>query len=256
MPSLQAALEKAFTKLRRKRISRELFHRNHGVIQRGIFKGLKLDGRSNISQGPLALKIYGLFEQEVVKKIEALGPFSDAVNIGAADGYFSLGLVKSGLAQRSICFEITETGRDAIRRNAEINGVADKVLVFGKADQDIADHLKTADYSSQRSLVLCDIEGAEFDLFTRPFFEAIRGADIIIELHDRIFMGSTQPRTELIANIPEGYTYEIIRSKPPQWSGIEDIEALSDNDRALVTSEGRKLIGEWLIIQASAGEEA
>jgi hypothetical protein len=248
MPSLQAALEKAFTKLRRKRISRQLFQQNQGIVQRGIFKGLKLDGRSNISQGPLALKIFGLFEQEVIKNIEQLAPFEDVVNIGAADGYFSIGLVKSGLAKRSICFEITEQGRDAIRRNAKVNGVEDKLVIFGKADQHIGRFLTEAEYNSARSLVLCDIEGAEFDLFTIDFFKALQGSTIIIELHDRIFLQSTEPRAKLIDNIPTGYYHEIIRSKPPEWSGIDEIEAFSDNDRALVTSEGRNLIGEWLII--------
>jgi hypothetical protein len=248
MESLQAALEKAFSKMRRKRVSRKIFQHNRGIVQRGIFKGLVLDGRSNISQGPLGLKIYGLFEQEVVKKIEQLAPYSDVVNIGAADGYFSLGMVKSGLAKRSICFEITKEGREAIVRNASINQVENKVVIFGQADQNIGTFLQQAEFDPVNSLVLCDIEGGEFDLFTRDFFEAINGASIIIELHDRIFLDSLEPREKIINNIPAGYRHQVIRSKPPEWSGIEEIEALSDNDRALVTSEGRNLIGEWLVI--------
>lgn len=251
MPSLQAALEKAFTKLRRKRVSRELFSKNNGVVQRGVFKGLVLDGRSNISQGPLGLKIYGLFEQEVVKQIEKHAPYSFVVNIGAADGYFSLGMVKSGLAKQSICFEITQKGREAIHRNTRINQVEDQVVVYGKADQNINTFLNQANYHPDRSLVLCDIEGGEFNLFTDRFFKAIQGAFVIIELHDRIFMDSTDPRKKIMANIPPGYHHEIICSTPPKWSGIADIEALSDNDRALVTSEGRNLIGEWLVLTPS-----
>lgn len=91
MARLLEAAEKAIVKLRRKRISLQLFRKYQGVIQRGPFKGLSLDGEANISQGPLALKIFGLYEHAVMEKITQLGPFRDVVNIGAADGYFSLG---------------------------------------------------------------------------------------------------------------------------------------------------------------------
>lgn len=33
-----------------------------------------------------------------------------------------------------------------------------------------------------------------------------------------------------------------------EQNGIPVIEALSDNDRALVCSDGRKILGEWLIV--------
>ena len=33
------------------------------------------------------------------------------------------------------------------------------------------------------------------------------------------------------------------------FEGIEDLERMHDIDRALVMSEGRKVIGEWLVIE-------
>jgi len=207
-----------------------------------------LDGKSNISKAPLGLKIYGLFEQEVVKYIESMAPYPEFVNLGAADGYFPLGMVKSNLAKRSICFEITQKGREAVLRNAKVNQVEDKVVILGKADQNIVSDLAEVKFKPEGSLVLCDIDGGEFDLFSKEFFKAIEGAAVIIELHDRMFMKSVEPRKRIIENMPEGYECIEFRSKPPEWSGIDEIEALSDNDRALVTSEGRDLIGEWLVI--------
>ena len=248
MSGLLEALEKALVKSRRKRVSRALFRRHAGVIQRGPFTGLALDGEANISQGMLALKIFGLYEHVVIEKIRELGPFADVVNIGAADGYFSLGLIKAGLAQRSICFEMTEAGRAAILRNAQRNGVADRVVILGKADADIAQHLAPTGFAPQRSLVLCDIEGAEFEVLSAEFLKVLSGAVLIVELHDRIHSGKPDRRDGLIANLPAGSRHEIIKSIPAPWSGIADIEALSDNDRALVTSEGRRAIGEWLVV--------
>lgn len=249
MASLLAAVEKACVKLRRKRVSRQMFEKYRGVVQRGPFKGLKLDGRANISMGPMAGKLFGIYEQEVIRRIEQHAPYGDVVNFGAADGYFSLGLVKAGLARRSLCFEMTREGRDAIQRNAENNGVADKVEIFGKAEKQSVDVLRKANFTADNALVLCDIEGGEFDIFDAGFYQALSGARIIIELHDRIQHGVPDQRARIIDCIPEQFSYQVFQTVPPDWAGVEDIEALSDNDRALAVSEGRKQIGEWLIVQ-------
>lgn len=247
MTSMLEALEKAFVKLRRKRVARTLFHKHGGIIQAGAFKGLALDGESNISQGPLAIKIFGLYETAVMERIVALGPFNDAINIGAADGYFSLGLLRAGLAQRSICFEMTAAGRAAIQRNAERNGLADRVVILGTADENIGQLLAPTGFSPARSLVLCDIEGGEFTVLSRSVLEQLSGAVFIVELHDRIQTGRPDQRQALLERFTAHYDCTIIQTVPVNWAGIADIEALSDNDRALATSEGRRAIGEWLV---------
>ena len=241
-------LEKALVKTRRKRVSRDLFHKHSGVVQRGLFQGLTIDGMANISEAMLALKIFGLYEHEVVKKIGELGPFTTAAIVGAGDGYYALGLLKAGLAQTSICFESTEAGRDAIARNAQRNGLADRLTILGEADSRIAEQLMRAGFDPAQSLILCDIEGAEFEVFTRETLATLAKANLIIELHDKVHGNDSEKRTAMIANLPAGTRYEIIRSSPPPWSGITDLEALSDNDRALVTSDGRRAIGEWLVV--------
>lgn len=256
MAGLMESVEKAFVKLRRKRVSRRLFERHRGIVQAGLFKGLALDGDSNISQGPLAVKVFGLYEKVVFDKIVALGPFGDIVNLGAADGYFSLGLLKAGMGERSICFEITESGRAAVRRNAQRNQLSDRVEVLGAADAQLGARLAEVGFRVARSLVLCDIEGGEFTVLTRDVLQALCGATLIIELHDRIHSGKPDRRDALIANLPAGCRYEIIRTTPPDWAGIADIEALSDNDRALVVSEGRRAIGEWLVVTGPGHQPA
>lgn len=248
MASLIESIEKAVVKLRRKRVSRRLFEKHRGIVQSGLFKGLSLDGESNISQGPLAMKLFGLYEKVVFDKIAECAPFGDIVNLGAADGYFSLGLLKAGMGQRSICFEITESGRAAVRRNAQRNGLADRVVVLGAADAQLATRLAEVDFKVERALVLCDIEGAEFTVLSRDVLQALGGATLIVELHDRIHSGKPDQRDALIANLPANCRHKVIKTIPPDWAGITDIEALSDNDRALVLSEGRRAIGEWLVV--------
>lgn len=244
---LLSDFERAIVKQRRKRVSNQIFDRYNGLVQYGPFKGLKLDGRSNVSRGPLGLKIFGLYEPSVLSEIIKRQPFGDLINIGAADGYFSLGLLRAGFAKRSICFEITEEGRAAIKRNAEKNGLADRVVILGEAKQDIGEQLANANFISENSLVLCDIEGAEFSLFTPNFIDTLKNSTIIIEIHDKVLSMDASHRAKLIDLHAPYFDTKLIIAGPADWGGISDLEELTDNDRALVTSEGRKAIGEWLI---------
>lgn len=247
MSSLVESFEKAVVKLRRRRVSKTLFDRYDGEVQRGPFAGLKLDRKNSASKGQLGLKIFGLYESVVVEAIEKFGPFGDLVNIGACDGYFTLGLLRSELAKRSICFETVRSRQKAIQRYAADNDLDDRVVVLGTADERIGAQIARYDFEPRRSLMICDIEGAEFELLTKRFLEQLIGATMIIELHDRIGGQSLEQRERLISRLPENYEHEILTWQPPDFTGITDFEELSDNDRALATSEGRKSRGEWLL---------
>ena len=131
------AISKAMMKQRRKMLSRNIFDRYNGIVQLGPYKNMKLGSRSNISQGPLALKILGLYEKQVTEKISQIGKFQTLINFGAADGYMALGPVFSGTCNRSICFEMTQKGRESIKINATLNQINQKVEVRGKVDATI-----------------------------------------------------------------------------------------------------------------------
>ena len=74
MALLLMALTKAISKIRRKQLATAIFDRYNGIVQRGPYRGLKLGSRSNISQGPLGLKVLGLYEKAVVAELESRAP--------------------------------------------------------------------------------------------------------------------------------------------------------------------------------------
>jgi len=248
MATLLEALEIALTKLRRKRVSRKVFQQNGGVVRHGVFTGLKLNGNANTSQGNLGAKTCGLYEWEVIAQIAKLGPFKDVVNFGGADGYFSLGPLIAGLAERSICFEMTEKGRAEIATNAANNGLAEKIVIKGAVDATAGSVLAELAFDPQSALVLCDIEGAEFTVLTSELLAYLKGATLIIELHDRLMSEGTVLREDLIARLPDGAQTTVITGGPADWRDIPSITELSDNDRALVCSDGRRVLGEWLLV--------
>ena len=131
----------------------------NGVVQAGPYKNMKLGDVSNVSQGPLGIKVLGLYESPVVNKISSIGSFDDLINFGAADGYMALGPLFNQSCSRSICFELTEKGREAIKRNAELNNIGNNVEIRGPADANTINNLKELEINPSKSVVLCDIEG-------------------------------------------------------------------------------------------------
>lgn len=250
MSSLFNAVTKAFVKQRRKMLSKKIYDHHNGIVQAGPYKNMKLGDVSNVSQGPLGIKVLGLYESPVVNKISSIGSFDDLINFGAADGYMALGPLFNQSCSRSICFELTEKGREAIKRNAELNNIGNNVEIRGPADANTINNLKELEINPSKSVVLCDIEGDEFKVFTKELFDFLQGATIIIELHDKLMKNSDSLRKDLISKIPlDAKTQIIAQKQPPSFENINDLEALSDNDRAVVMSEGRKFFGEWLVIE-------
>ena len=248
MSKLVSSLQKAVVKSRRKAISRYVFDKFKGEVRYGPFKGLFLSGNANTSKGNLGAKVCGLYEQTLLNWLSNNGPYKDVVNFGAADGYFSIGLLISGTAERSICFESTEMGRKAIEENARMNGVSDSIIIRGVVDENVGSEIAACDVNLKEALILCDIEGSEFDVLTSKVLCDLEGITLVVELHDRLMPENLSLRQDLIARLPEKAKHEILKSTPANWQGIPEIEAMTDYDRALIAIDGRKILGEWLLV--------
>lgn len=250
MNNLITAFEKAIVKHRRKSLSRAIFARYKGVVQYGAFKGMRFHGSPNVSQAAYGLKIFGLYESEIANQLISWSPADVLIDIGAGDGYYPIGMLKANMIHSAICFEATESGRKEIERNADLNGVGDQIRIFGKANSDILNVLKGLNINPKETLVLCDIEGGEFDIIKTPLVDYLSGAKFIIELHDGLILGDNSSlREKLLSEFPDTYATRIIKDSPRNWNGIPELEMMHDLDRALVSSEGRKLIGEWLMAE-------
>jgi hypothetical protein len=253
MAGLIESLEKAITKVYRKRVARRLYDQSSKAVERGPFKGMKLIAFSHISSAPLALKLFGLYEQEVVAFLTSLKDRDTLINLGAGDGYYSVGLIRAAIVKRALSFEIDEKGRRAIADNAAQNGVAGSVSIFGAADAGLLDTLKAEGVDPASAILLCDIEGAEFDVIDDALVAALQGAAFAIELHDFRFADGARRLEALTARLSKTHDVEIVKAGPADWSGIAELEALHDNARALVTSDGRKKLGLWLFARPNAG---
>lgn len=233
---------------RYQRINDLIFHRFNGVIQNGPFTGMLVQKNSTWKYSHVGQMILGVYESIV---LEAL--FSDRfldrnyfVDIGAADGYYPIGLTKSGRISQAFAFEISPESRKSIIENATRNGVIEKIDVQSLADYKTIKQLSEK-IDFKKSIFLIDIEGAEFELLSREMLSLIRDSVIIIEIHNWI-EGFLEKYRYFLRNAAEYFSIEVIPYKSVDMKKLEAISDFPDDNRFILLSEGRPCLMRYLLL--------
>lgn len=149
------------------------------VVSYGPFQGLQYPPGWADSRFE---KIIGAYEAELHPLLESIcaTPYTDVINIGAAEGYYAVGLARR-LPQAVLhAFEMEEARREQCRAMAQLNGVATRLHVHGLCDTPALLRLNPG----ARPLVVCDCEGAELELLDPVAVPWLRRADVLVEVHD------------------------------------------------------------------------
>lgn len=149
------------------------------VVTDGPFRGLQYPPGWADSRFE---KIIGAYEAELHPLLESLcaQSFTDIVNIGAAEGYYAVGLARRISGAIVHAFEMEPGRRQMCQAMAELNGVAARVRVLGAATASALSELKLG----PRVLVVCDCEGAERELLQPAAAPWLRAAELLVEVHE------------------------------------------------------------------------
>ncbi|MGH7095444.1 MAG: hypothetical protein ACREFB_18170, partial [Stellaceae bacterium] len=157
----------------------------------GPFRGMKL-ALSGLSGRHLLGYILGSQERELHDVIERVVArrYGMVINVGAADGYYAVGLARRCPSTRVAAFEALPELHPVIAHSAAANGVGDRVAIAGTCDTaQLCQRLAAAPAAT---LVLMDIEGGEAGLLDPALVPQLRGADILVETHDAFVAGVTE----------------------------------------------------------------
>jgi hypothetical protein len=108
------------------------------TVSHGPFSGMKFSSQK-AWWGSLdrASMLLGFYEKEILDiLLETPSKYTVFINLGAGDGYYSVGCIHGKLFDRSYGYETSKIGRDTIQKNAAINNVANRIKVFGHAGKD------------------------------------------------------------------------------------------------------------------------
>lgn len=230
----------------RRRLSDLLMCEYNRTVRYGPLKGYKIPKESHWGGLARPSMLLGLYEREVVDVLVEHSDHRDIfVDVGAADGFFAVGLVACGVFNRSYAFEINTNGRQVIRKSSEINAVSHLVSVSGRFDENFVASAEHLDLS--RSVVLIDIEGDEFGLLDSVLIDQLRDAVVIVELHDFYFGNGEALKSALFNRLKVYFELTTITTGARELPRSGLLDAMSDNERWLLCSEGRVRRMEWLI---------
>ncbi len=230
---------------RRKRISLDLYGRVNGVVKYGPFKGMKLVEENWWGKADLGSQCLGLYEKEILNIINKVkrDEYNTFIDIGAADGYYAVGMLVSGKVSDCICFEKSDYGRKVIVKNWENNGSIGHLKVFEEANLETIASLDPN--LINKALILIDIEGAEFDLLDSNFLNICANSTLIMEIHNWV-ENFEELYIQLLTKADKFFDIEIIDHSDRPINHILEIQDFSDDNRNLLVSEGRPSLMRYL----------
>lgn len=218
-----------------------------GTVISGPFKGMRYP-----IPWPHLPAILGTYELEIRPALNILTklPFQRIVNIGAADGYYAVGLARLWPNAEIIAYEATTFKHPRIRMVAEANGVADRIRIRGFCThEELAQDLSRPGLS----LLFVDIDGGEIPLLEPACVPALAHAYLLVELHDIIIPGCMETlrrRFEPTHNIEHYVTQERTAESFPIRSLASN--ALTRPLAVMAMGEQRGGVQDWFLLSPQA----
>lgn len=158
------------------------------TVLAGNFEGMKY-GSVQAHCSMLYPKLLGTYENEISKEIKNHidAKPSLIVDVGAADGYYAVGLARRIPSCKVIAFELEPIARQALKELSVLNGVANQVDIRGCCN--IKDLLSLP---KEGGLMIVDCEGFEDELLTTEVVRHLSNWFLIIETHDGLTTGITE----------------------------------------------------------------
>ena len=212
------------------------------TVQAGPFHGMQFVSQS--AEGCHVPKLLGCYEGELHAHILAAAGrgYGAVINIGAAEGYYAVGLARLMPDTRVYAYDTNAAAHPVCQSLAERNGVAERVIIGGAFRGEDFER-----FSAQRTLVVCDIEGGETALIDPERYPTLKAMDLIVELHD-------SPEAKPSVLIPErfGATHDVtmVRHGGRAVELPALFETLGHLDQLLAVWEWRAGPTPWAVMQA------
>ncbi|HSI65550.1 MAG TPA: hypothetical protein VLE43_20655 [Candidatus Saccharimonadia bacterium] len=204
-------------------------------VLRGPFAGVHYLPRERYASCRFE-KIVGAYEHELhplLKEISASKQYRTVINVGAAEGYYTVGLARMFPIARVISYEMTEDGQEFCAELARLNEVSDRVEVLGACTPEILGKLSVV----SPVLLVMDTDLGERTLLDPQVVPWLREVDILVELHECLQSGTNElirSRFEKSHHIRQVVNAGLEYARYPELTNLtfEEIYAMVGEDRA------------------------
>jgi len=211
----------------------------------GPFRGLRYPAQASWGSAFLP-KLLGTYERELHKAIERVArrPYNLVVDIGAAEGYYAVGLALRMSQAPVIAFEIDAAARGMLARVIAHNAVQARVAVAECCDGD-----QLLDVAQRGpGFLLSDCEGCEFELFQPAQVRALAEWDLLIETHDSLRQNITR---QLAARFRGTHRVTLIKPRQRTTADFPLRGSFSRFERLAAMDEGRHR-AKWLFLESTS----
>lgn len=228
-------------------VEREVGSHTGAEVISGPFRGMKVNQRRKKPLAfPLLLGTYEMELHEVFSRLEERS-FSTIIDLGAAEGYYAVGLLLWKKEAHLIAFEANPEFHDSIRLLAEENGVEERIEIRGACDKV---SLKEFGEDLDGCLLIVDVEGYEKELLDPEEIPRLLTATILVEVHDNFVAGCTEAIT---GRFESSHLLTRYSSRPrvvtdyPISTGLRKVPLMR---RAIeqTISDGRTFANSWILL--------
>lgn len=220
-----------------------------GAVMTGPFAGMKLPPVDAWGANDRAPRLLGSYECDLHPAIEAEITRKPGwiYNVGAADGYYAVGLARRLPEAQIVAYDPLPDARAATRRAAELNGVYGARWRFAAAfDPETFE----PPGEGERGLMFVDCEGCEAAFCEAMPPSAFARISLLIESHDFIVPGIG---TRLAAHFAPTHDVTIIREGGRDPNRFDILRKLGSFERLLAVTEDRPEAMDWLWIVPKGG---
>lgn len=226
---------------RGRKLIEKIFNGNQLQVVAGPFAGMKY---FPLSRGSALLpKLLGAYEMELHPAIKTIltKNYTTIIDVGCAEGFYVVGLARQIPGARVHGFDLDRTTLAACQRLAELNQVSERVVLHERCT-----HEELTRLVDDRTLIICDCEGFEVELLDPARVPALRHADILVELHDRLVPDASQIVTQRFAASQRVRIFSSCDRDPKAYPPLASLP-LSDQRFAVDEFRGGPM--EWAFIE-------
>ena len=212
-------------------------------VVRGPFRGVKYPPAAYASCR--FEKIIGAYEHEIhglIDRLAATKSYQTIVNVGAAEGYFGVGLARLFPTAKVLCYDAKADERSRCKAVVQCNDVGDRIEILGRCEaSDLA-----ALQPKSPTLVWMDIDTGERQVLDPALVPWLKTADVFVELHDCLEAGLS----DLIrSRFEKTHRIERYTLKGLDYDRYPELQNLTFDEINAMVEEDRKGLHDWFFME-------
>jgi hypothetical protein len=208
------------------------------VVLHGPFQGMVYPSCTKARRN-LIPKVIGSYEEELQDWIASIrgDRYASIINVGSADGYYSVGLALNNPRTRVVAFDTDPWARHATNALAAENSVRNLEVLSMCTPEWLTDN------AVDNSLIFADCEGYEAILLDPAKAPVLKHCDMMVETHEQPAPGVKQ---QLVDRFTKTHLISAIACRERNPDDYPELALIPTDRRKEVISEGRHGPQTWL----------